>query len=88
MKAIAQHAFKNNKKKIVCYYLDKADRRKRKVPDCDCLCLSFESEGKGGVDIYLRPDEAILVARLLLDSVYKVTSDYKIRLINKGQVDF
>jgi len=80
MKELTRHNFKRNGKSIAAYYLNSKARKKAKVPDCDCICLSFEHPDKEGTKIYLRPDEALLVARQMIESVYRVTNAYDIRL--------
>ena len=81
MKEIARHNFIKNGKSIVCYYLNSRAKKKAKVPDCDCICLSFE--GIENTNIFLRPDEALIVAKQLIESVYKTTIGYDIRFIAK-----
>jgi hypothetical protein len=82
MKEITRHNFKRNGKSIAAYYLNGKARKKAKVPGCDCICLAFEHQDKDGTKIYLRPDEALLVARQMIEAVYSVTNAYEIRLLS------
>ncbi len=76
MKIINQYKFKN-KKSFKVFYINNKDRKNNKIPKCDNLLLSFnKTDG-----FYIRPDEALLLAKLLIDAVYKITGTYEEKLL-------
>lgn len=82
MKLINQYEFKNNKK-FGTYFITNRDRKKYKtVPEVDNLMLMFGYDG-GKVDdstkIFIRPDEALMIAKMLVDAVWKITGDFQER---------
>jgi hypothetical protein len=78
MKTLGRFKF-INRKEIRALYLSRTDQKRLKVPECDSLALCF-IEGEDEHRTYLRPDEALIIARLLTDAVYQTTSAYEIGL--------
>lgn len=83
MKVINRYKFANKKILEVCY-IDSKDRGK-KIPWCDNLLFHWSRDGGKSFDdgLYIRPDEALLIAKMLIDGVYKVTDGYKNGLLKK-----
>lgn len=80
MKTINEYKFKN-KKIIRVEYINDKDRKGTKIPKCDVLLFHWSTDnGKSfGEGIYIRPDEALILAKQLIDGVYKVTDGYSIK---------
>lgn len=83
MKLIDRYDFTNDRS-FITYYLSPADTARMRVADCDVIGLrrriigtteSGESEGPMTV---MRPDEALIMARMLIDAVSKVTEGYTV----------
>lgn len=77
MKLIDRYEFTNGKR-FETYYLDANDCFLNDVPECDVIGLL-----RVGEDVrmtIMRPDEALIQARMLIDAVYKATSGYEIEL--------
>lgn len=75
MKLIDRYEFTNGKS-IETYYLDANDTFLNKVPECDVIGLL-----RVGEDVrmtLMRPDEALIQARMLIDAVRQVTEGYSI----------
>ena len=82
MKKINQYKF-YNKKIIQVVWISQKDRKGTKIPYCDNLLFHWSLDGgKTFADgLYIRPDEALLVAKQLIDAVYKTTGGYKEKLL-------
>lgn len=77
MKLIDRYEFTNGKS-IETYYLDANDTFLNNAPECDVIGLL-----RVGEDVrmtLMRPDEALIQARMLIDAVHKATSGYEIEL--------
>ena len=81
MKKINQYKFKNDKIIQVCH-IDNKDRGKE-IPYCDNILFRWSVDnGKSfGQGLYIRPDEALIIAKQLIDEVYKVTDKYHEKLL-------
>jgi hypothetical protein len=76
VKLINRHEFTNGKA-FETYYLGAQDTKDFHVPQCDVIGL--RSTGENGEVLrftMMRPDEALIQARLLIEAVYQVTEGY------------
>lgn len=78
MKLIDRYEFANGKAFEV-YYLDANDQFLCKVPECDVIVFQMKGELEQSF-IAMRPDEALIQARMLIDAVRQVTEGYSIGL--------
>jgi hypothetical protein len=76
MKLIDRYEFTNGRAFEV-YYLEPADIRRFDVPECDVIGLRRVSE-KDDRTTVMRPDEALVQARLLIDAVHRVSEGYAV----------
>ncbi|MCK9371006.1 hypothetical protein M0R04_13935 [Candidatus Dojkabacteria bacterium] len=83
MKKLNEYRFKN-KKAFIVYFLDKKDKKKMGFPECDDIYLTSEEKGELGNGYGIRPDEALMLAKMLIDAVYKLTDSYGVKLLKKG----
>lgn len=80
MKLLDRHEFTNGKA-FETWYLDAADTYKWKVPECDVIALvRLEENNENAKVTVMRPDEALIQARMLVDAVRRVSSGYEIGL--------
>ena len=77
---ITNHKFNNNGKEIAVGICDKS-----KV---DLMYLEFKSFNKRDVIIYLRPDEIVLIAKLLIELILKRVVGYDVNLGRKSKYDY
>ena len=78
-KVIAQHKFKNNKsiKVGICDDINKTD------------LLFLEFSDKDNITTHgLRPDEAVLIVKLLSELILKRVITYEVNLDKKGELDY
>ena len=76
---IETYLFKKNARKITTSFLTKKDCRAKNIPTDDCICLHLESLNKcDSRYLYIRPDEALLIARMLINAVWKSVKAYKV----------
>ncbi|OGP87174.1 MAG: hypothetical protein A2031_08185 [Deltaproteobacteria bacterium RBG_19FT_COMBO_43_11] len=79
MKKISSYIFKKNKREIATYYLTKKDLRQKKININDAICLVLDAQNKRKAhSFYFRPDEALLVAVLLTETVRRSTKKYSL----------
>lgn len=81
MKLIDRYEFTNGKA-FETWYLEAADTQHHEVPECDVIGLRL-LDPNGPVTPPLRvmrPDEALIQARMLIDAVHKATSGFEIKL--------
>lgn len=71
MKLIDRYEFTNGKA-FETYYLDANDTFLNDVPECDVIGFQYV-DGKRSPLRIMRPDEALIQARMLIDAVNKVT---------------
>jgi hypothetical protein len=76
LKVLASHKFKNDKEILVAY-LDRKDQRKMGVPEEDTLALTFITD-EYERSYCIRPDEALIIIRLLAEAVDKSVKGYAI----------
>lgn len=80
MKLLQRHEFTNGKA-FETYLLDNYDTSRFNVPRCDVIGLRRISGSEDDpVDrtTVMRPDEALIQARMLVDAVIRVTGGYEI----------
>lgn len=79
MKLLDRYEFTNGRR-YETYHLELEDARRLNVPECDVLgLLSINDESKDEPRMsVMRPDEALIQARMLIDAVRKVTERYEI----------
>ena len=81
MKKINQYKFTNGKVMEVSY-MDKRAKKKQRFPSCDNLFFRWSDDnGKSFEGLGIRPDEALIIAKMLIDAVYKVTGGYEEKLL-------
>lgn len=66
------------------FFMDNKSKKKMGFPDCDNIYLTSQEKGIIGSGYGLRPDEALMLAKMLIDAVYKVTESYEEKLLPKG----
>jgi len=72
-----------NSKSFITYLLSSADTRRMRVPEVDVIGLRrrvvdpVDDEREGPL-LVMRPDEALILARLLIDAVWQVTEGYSV----------
>jgi len=72
-----------NSKSFITYLLSSADTRRMRVPEVDVIGLRrrvvdpVDDEREGPL-LVMRPDEALILARLLIDAVWQVTEGYTV----------
>ena len=73
MREITSFLFKNNKRKIAVYYLTESELKKKKIHKQDSLALMFDAQNgeENTHTCYMRPDEALIIAKLLIQSVFQ-----------------
>lgn len=75
MKEICIFKFPKNGAKVSVSYWQPPHKDKR-VKD-DCLWLQWQTEEKEKLGIGMRPDEALLIAEMLVEGVRVITEMYK-----------
>jgi hypothetical protein len=73
MKCLAEHKFENDKSIAVMFL----DQPKEGVPEVDTLALVFR-DGDKHTGHHMRPDEALIVIRLLSEGLYESVKGYEI----------
>lgn len=76
MRLIDRYEFTNGKA-FETYYLDANDTFLNNVPECDVIGFQRISD-KSSPMVVMRPDEALIQARMLIDAVREVTEGYTI----------
>lgn len=77
MKLIERHEFTNNKA-FETLRVEEADARVMETPKDDVIAFRRISGNGTTNTMVMRPDEALLMARMLINAVYQVTSGYEI----------
>lgn len=79
---LSQHKYKNDKS-ITMYYIDP---EKEGIHEEDCLLLEFD-HGKDikKTEMFMRPDEAILLSKLINEAVFKSVSGYETELLSEHE---
>ena len=76
MKLINRHQFTNDAL-FETYHLNANDCYLNDVPECDVIALSCNNpERMTQTFLVIRPDEALIMAQLLIEAVYQVTEGY------------
>lgn len=78
MKLLDRYEFTNGKA-FESYLLEAADTARYNVPECDVIGLRRVGDDNDLMSV-MRPDEALIQARMLIDAVNQVTSGYEIEL--------
>lgn len=76
MKLIDRYEFTNGKA-FETYYIERADTERLKVAECDVIGFYYGGSDDGHLRV-MRPDEALIQARMLIDAVNKVTEGYTV----------
>jgi hypothetical protein len=76
MKTLSSYQYENDKEMRVVQ-LDAEDRKHLEVPDCDVLGMAVRSNGRWKWMCF-RPDEAVLMVKLLSEAVFESVTEYKI----------
>lgn len=77
MKLIERHSFTNDKA-FEIFYLEEEDRRIFRAPPEDVIGMR-RVYGKNETPMtVMRPDEALLMARMLVNAVHQLTSEYRV----------
>lgn len=80
MKLLDRHEFTNGVL-FETYLLEKQDTARYEVAECDVIGLRRVGDDSDLMSV-MRPDEALIQARMLIDAVEKVTERYEIGLKN------
>jgi hypothetical protein len=76
MHLINSHRFANDAL-FEMYHLGADDHRERGLPECDVVAFYYNNpESMSRAFLAMRPDEALILARLLIDAVCQVTEGY------------
>lgn len=78
MKLIDRYEFTNGRA-FETYYLDAADTHRYDVAECDVVGLRRVGDDNDLMTV-MRPDEALIQARMLIDAVHRATSGFEIKL--------
>lgn len=78
MKLIDKYEFTNGKL-FETYLLEQQDVARFNIPECDVIGLRRVGDDNDLMSV-MRPDEALIQARMLVDAVRKVTGGYEIEL--------
>jgi hypothetical protein len=76
MKPIGRYNFTNDKS-FETYYLSKDDAVRLNVPECDAIGLRRVADDDSHWT-YMRPDEALILARLLIDAVHQTCDGFTV----------
>lgn len=76
MRVLASHEFSNDKA-IKVLLLDKDDQQRVGAPGPDVFVLA-RIDGERSKDTFLRPDEALIIIKLLSEALYKAVTGYEI----------
>lgn len=79
MKLLQRHEFINGKA-FETALLSPDDTKHLRVPECDVIAFSRVDENGISTAIVMRPDEALIQARMLMDAVRLITGEYYIEL--------
>ena len=86
MKKICSYTFKKNKRTIETVYLTKKDLKKRKIHINDAICLVLDAGDKNKENhFYFRPDEALLIAGMLTETVRLSVKAYDMGVEGNGK---
>lgn len=77
MKLLERHQFTNNKA-FETYLLEATDTERLQIASDDVIGFRRVAESLPDVMAVLRPDEALIQARMLINAVHQVTSGYEI----------
>lgn len=75
---VCSFLFTKNNAKISVNYLTPKEIKKEKIDKDDCLSLIFNKDDDP-LEIRIRPDEALIIANLLISAVNKTTHGYLMR---------
>lgn len=83
MKLIDRYEFTNGKA-FETEFLSLEDTQRLRVPECDVIAFSQVDQHGMSTCTVMRPDEALIQARMLIDAVRVVTEGYT---VSAGAVD-
>jgi len=78
MKKITNYVFKKNNREIAVFYAGVKELKKLGIHQEDAILLKFDVQRSDGTEIFMHPDEALIVARLLIEGVEKTTLAYRL----------
>lgn len=76
MKLLDRYEFTNGRL-FETYLLERQDTARYAVPECDVIGLRRVGDDNDLMSV-MRPDEALIQARMLVDAVRKITGEYEI----------
>lgn len=76
MKLLDRYEFTNGKA-FETFYLEAIDQQRMRLPECDVIAVGCVGDNTSRIEA-MRPDEALILARLLIDAVQQVTEGYSI----------
>lgn len=79
---LSQHKYKNNKS-ISLYFVDP---HKLKIHRNDVIEVVFDDNGEK-IKLHLRPDEAIMLSKLLNEAVFKSVVGYETELLSEDEIN-
>jgi hypothetical protein len=77
MRELNRYDFTNDRY-FVIYLLLAADQEHLNLPECDVIGFLYNDSNKGDQVLAMRPDEALILARLLIDAVWQTTEGYSV----------
>lgn len=79
MKILSEYKF-HNKKAIRLVYRTKKETKEIGLPICDAFVLEFDAGGEKTA-VGLRPDEMVIIIRVLSDALFKGIENYDIGVL-------
>lgn len=76
MKQLNRYDFANGRA-FITYLMSQAELDRMSLPECDVIGLRRFKDNEAPLMV-MRPDEALILARLLIDAVWQVTEGYSI----------
>lgn len=83
MKKVSSYIYKKNNREIAVYYLNKKQCKEKEVHADDCIALVFDAQINNSRAVYMRPDEALNIAKLLIEGVNNSVKAYKMGVKKK-----
>lgn len=85
MKQLNRYDFTNDRA-FITYLLSQAELDQMDLPECDVIGLRRFKDREGPLMV-MRPDEALVLARLLIDAVWQVTEGYTVGEVKDRDLD-
>lgn len=86
MKELNRYDFTNDRA-FITYLMSRAELDQANLPECDVIGLRRFKDCEGPLMV-MRPDEALILARLLIDAVWQVTASYEVSEPKSQELSF